>query len=455
MKLKVTLFIFMSALFVFFVSAIWVSFDIWFEKENQEIVALNLFNMLLLIGLFFLVALILVGFALNFFILHPINALKNAMHLIQKGHYAINPPSVGTGEIAELSMQFANMVEFVHQNNMQLEEKIKERTEGLLETEWKLNTILDSVDAYIYIKDTNYAYIYANKKTCDYIGRPLEEIVGKDDTMFFEETVATKLREIDRQVIEQGKKISHEEIIPDLKGHIAKAFTSTKLPLFREDGSIYALCGISTDITERKKTEEMIKNFAFYDSLTGLPNRRMLDDRLSFLLAKSKRTDKLGAVMFLDLDNFKPLNDTFGHQAGDILLIEMAKRLTLCVREVDTVARFGGDEFIVALGDLDIDEAISKKQVLKIANKILKAVSVPFSITVMGEDGTRKEITHACTASIGATLFQKYETNKDRIFQRADKAMYVAKSNGRNRVEFIQESQASQISEALKYNALY
>jgi len=189
------------------------------------------------------------------------------------------------------------------------------------------------------------------------------------------------------------------------------------------------------DITARKKAEEQIYNLAFYDALTQLPNRRLLNDRLGQTMAASKRSGHYGALMFLDLDNFKPLNDVHGHAVGDLLLIEVARRLTSCVREVDTVARFGGDEFVVMLSELDQDTAESTAQAAIIAEKIRAALFEPYLLAVKCEDETEITVEHHCAASIGVVAFNS-EVNTEDLIKWADIAMYQAKEGGRNRVHF-------------------
>jgi len=185
-----------------------------------------------------------------------------------------------------------------------------------------------------------------------------------------------------------------------------------------------------------KKSEELIKELAYHDSLTHLPNRRMFQEAFAVMIAHAKRMKKHGALLVLDLDNFKPLNDTHGHNAGDLLLIEVAKRLRACVREVDFVARFGGDEFLVALRDLDEEESVAKAEALKIAGKIRLHVNAPY---VLDLEEDSKIITHECSASIGVALFNHQTPSKERVFSEADKAMYLAKQKGRNRIEFYEE----------------
>ncbi len=145
-------------------------------------------------------------------------------------------------------------------------------------------------------------------------------------------------------------------------------------PEFDSQGKVIGFYGISREITERKQMQDQVRQLAFYDPLTMLANRHLLNDRLSQAMAASKRKAFYGALMFLDLDNFKPINDIHGHTAGDLLLIEVAQRLQKCVREMDTVARFGGDEFIIVLSELTTDETESYKQAQLIAEK--KSVSL-------------------------------------------------------------------------------
>ena len=413
----------------------------WFSLtliDDKELEVIKDFSILPMLSILFLVALIAVSIELHSLILDPLKKLKLSMRKIQSGNYEVDLKPVGTAEIEELSKQFIAMIEYVRANNIALEEIVQERTKGLLQSEAKLNTILDSVEAYIYIKDAQYRYLYANKKTCDLFGVVLGELIGHEDHEFFDEKTAKNIRKVDSEVIEYARKVTLEETNTDKQTGISTTYLSTKMPLSNDDGSIYALCGISTDITERKKTEELIKELAFHDALTHLPNRRMFDERFTFLLAHAKRSHQWGALLVIDLDNFKPLNDAFGHKAGDLLLTDVAARLNACVRQSDIVARFGGDEFIVALGDLGKDEEGAKVEAMKVASKILFHVRAPY-VLLLDEEGNDKMITHECTASIGVTLFGYDKQNKEHIFSEADKAMYCAKQKGRNCIEFSKE----------------
>lgn len=184
------------------------------------------------------------------------------------------------------------------------------------------------------------------------------------------------------------------------------------------------------------EAEEQIRQLAYYDPLTLLPNRRLLNDRLGQMMASSKRSARYGALMFLDLDNFKPINDAHGHGVGDLLLTEVAHRITSCVREVDTVARFGGDEFVVILNELNVDKAESAAQAGLVAEKIRTILAEPYLLTLHQEGKAETTVEHHCTSSIGVVLFINHEDSQEDILKRADMAMYQAKEAGRNLVRF-------------------
>jgi diguanylate cyclase (GGDEF)-like protein/PAS domain S-box-containing protein len=204
----------------------------------------------------------------------------------------------------------------------------------------------------------------------------------------------------------------------------------------KTNGEVDLVAAMVEDISVRKQMEEQVHQLAFFDPLTKLANRRMLKDRLSKAMAASKRSARYGAVMVLDLDNFKPLNDRHGHLAGDLLLIDVARRMLSCVREADTVARLGGDEFVVMLGELDTDKAESASQAQQIAEKVRGTLSVPYRLTLKEEGGAGSVVEHRCSASIGVVLFVSHEISQEDILKWADAAMYRAKDEGRNAIRF-------------------
>lgn len=195
---------------------------------------------------------------------------------------------------------------------------------------------------------------------------------------------------------------------------------------FYED-QVSHLDGVITDITDKKIREKEISHLAFYDPLTHLPNRRLLIDRLNQVQLSSQRNKRFAAIMFVDLDSFKELNDTFGHDYGDILLQQVAERLSSIVREEDTVARLGGDEFIVLLKDLSDNMDEATEEVINIADKLMHILNTPYTL---------KAIEYKCTSSIGITFIQGNEYDQDELIKQADRAMYDAKKSGRNTYRF-------------------
>jgi diguanylate cyclase (GGDEF)-like protein len=184
-------------------------------------------------------------------------------------------------------------------------------------------------------------------------------------------------------------------------------------------------------------TSEQVQHLAFYDSLTNLPNRRLLHDRLKQTMAAKRRSRRYGAILFIDLDNFKQINDKRGHAVGDLLLIETANRLRACVREMDTVARFGGDEYVVMINKLELGKDESRTKAAAIAEKIRHELSKPYVLNIQREGNTSLTVEHQCTASIGVALFVGDEDCQDDIIDWADHAMYQAKeAAGKNAIRF-------------------
>lgn len=197
--------------------------------------------------------------------------------------------------------------------------------------------------------------------------------------------------------------------------------------LFDEQGQPSGVLSIGQDMTERRRAEEKIHQLAFYDALTGLANRRLMLEQLRQSVLQHQHSGHYGALMFIDLDHFKWLNDTQGHDMGDQLLVLVAQRLQQAVRQEDSVARLGGDEFIVMLDDLGIDESQATREAERMANRVLSILSEPYVL--------KGELYHL-TSSIGVALFKDQYSDSDELLKRADLAMYDAKSAGRNRLRF-------------------
>ncbi|MCX7175889.1 MAG: EAL domain-containing protein [Proteobacteria bacterium] len=209
------------------------------------------------------------------------------------------------------------------------------------------------------------------------------------------------------------------------------------MPIHWPDGRITHYVAVKEDVTAKKAAALEINTLAFYDPLTSLPNRRLLLDRLKQALASSNRNKRYGALLFIDLDNFKTLNDTLGHDIGDLLLQQVAQRLTICVREGDTVARLGGDEFVVMLEDLSENMEESAAQTKTVGEKILSTLNQSYQLG---------RYPHLSTPSIGVTLFADQQETIDELLKRADLAMYQAKAAGRNTLRFFDPEMQSVVT---------
>ncbi|NDP38186.1 MAG: EAL domain-containing protein [Rhodoferax sp.] len=334
-------------------------------------------------------------------------------------------------------MALAAMLALALAGSALLRRQVAARTRDLRASEDRLATILNSVDAHIYIKDTALRYQYANRKVCELFGRPLAQVAGRTDDDFFESLTVERLHLNDQRVIENGERIEAEEVNRSRDGTQERTYLSIKLPLRQADGSIYALCGISTDITERKRAEEAIHQLAFYDPLTLLPNRRFLMERLQQTLKANGRQHQRGALLFIDVDNFKDLNDSLGHAMGDELLRQMAVRLGTCTRAGDTLARQGSDEFVLLLCDLSPELDAALEQAQHVAQKILQQIAEPYLL---------ENQNYQSTVSIGIAMFGDEPTSRDELFKQADLAMYRAKAEGRNTLCFFNPAMQAQVS---------
>lgn len=298
--------------------------------------------------------------------------------------------------------------------------------------------LLDNLPFAAWLKDKEGRFLAANKALADSLGaaRP-DLLIGKTDLDLFPREVAERNRAEDRAVLASGEMSQHEEAVLDQEqSRWIETYKATAVdPLGRPLGAV----GFMRDISDRKAAEEQIRSLAYFDSLTGLPNRRLLLDRLGQALIASNRSRRYGALLMLDLDDFKTLNDTRGHDAGDRLLAEVAERLIAVLRECDTVARLGGDEYMVLLEDLSEQQATAANDAELVAEKIRAALSAPYAIR-RGEAGYR------CTSSIGVTLFRGHADAMDTLLKQADVALYQAKNAGRNAVRFFNPAMQTAIA---------
>ncbi len=371
----------------------------------------------------------------------PIHALRDGAKLIGSGVFD-QPITVRTGdELEELADEFNRMSSQLHESYTSLERKVALRTQELTASERLLREAQ---------RIAGLGSFVCNLKTGEWTSSEvLDDVLGIDKS--YARTArgwAALIHPEDLPAIGEsfklaafGKKLAIDDVLRIIRPSdravrwvhgLAKVEHSS-------DASALALHGTIQDITERKLMEDQVRQLAFYDSLTELPNRRLLGDRLNQTLIAGRRTGSYGALMFLDLDNFKPLNDKYGHAIGDLLLVEVARRLTQCVRKADTVSRFGGDEFVVMLCELSHNRADATEQSRVVAEKIRASLSECYALPVRIEAGTLTTIEHCCSASIGVQVFNCAETTADLILKGADAAMYQAKDAGRNMVRLYAE----------------
>ena len=279
----------------------------------------------------------------------------------------------------------------------------KQKDKFLREQEEYFRMIAENSEDFIAVLDVEGHRLY-NNPTYKKLFGDTEELKGTDSFAEIHPDDRVLIRRVFKETVKSGigMRTDFRFVLP---GGNIRHMESRGSVIKDSQGQVSRIIVVSRDITERKLAEDKIHNLAFYDVLTGLPNRRLLNDRLLQSMAASKRSGYSGALMFIDLDNFKPLNDQYGHAAGDLLLEEVARRINSCVREVDTVSRFGGDEFVVLLNELDVDDSKSNKEAGFVAEKIHLILAEPYELTVEHDGEVETSVTHICTSSIGVVLF--------------------------------------------------
>ena len=290
-----------------------------------------------------------------------------------------------------------------------------------------VRTLIETIPDMIWLKDVDGVYLDCNPAFERLWNKPRAQIVGKTDLDFVPAEAAALFRELDRAAMATDGAVVYEDWKTLATDGSRGVYESIKKAMRDPQGHVIGVMGISRDISQRKRDQQEIHRLAFHDALTGLPNRRLLEDRLQRAMLMSARSGQFGAVLFMDIDNFKSLNDALGHDAGDLLLKIVGQRLMAHVRAQDTVARLGGDEFVVVLAELSSDEVAAVAQVQSVAEKILSALNAPYTLA-----------DHVChsTPSIGLVMFKGVAVTVDEILKQADRAMYKAKGAGRNTLRF-------------------
>jgi diguanylate cyclase (GGDEF)-like protein/PAS domain S-box-containing protein len=312
----------------------------------------------------------------------------------------------------------------------------KRSEEELYRAHQMLQTLLNTIPQRVFWKDRNCSYVGCNRAFATDAGlNDPAEIIGKSDFDLVWSETAEVYRTDDKLVMEQGSaKLGYEEIQDRPDGGRVWLRTS-KLPLSDREGKVTGVIGTYEDITDRKVAEDRVQYLAYYDALTGLPNRALLQDRLAKALASARRRKDRVALLFLDLDRFKDINDSLGHSVGDLLLQEVAERLKKWSREQDTVARVGGDEFVIVLTAAKdgADAAVA-------AERLVHAMSA--AIVVQGR-------TLSVGCSLGISIFPEHGADSETLIKNADAAMYCAKENGGHNFKFFTDDMNAQAVERL------
>jgi diguanylate cyclase (GGDEF)-like protein/PAS domain S-box-containing protein len=276
-------------------------------------------------------------------------------------------------------------------------------------------SLMENVADSIYFKDLYCRLVRVSQRMANSLGfQHPDELVGKNDVELFGQEFGERTRMEDLRVMETGQPIIGlvESRERDDGG---MTWTSTsKMPLYDTNGNIYGLLGITREINELIQVEHDLQFLATHDVLTSLPNRYLLFDRMDQAIFRAQRYGSMLAIMFLDLDDFKAINDTYGHATGDLLLVQVANKLTSLVRELDTVARFGGDEFVIILESVQKEEEIAQ-----IAERIIKEIPKGIDIYPKNPD---------ISVSMGISLFPQHGMTASKLIACADEAMYRAKS---------------------------
>lgn len=380
------------------------------SKSALTQMATDIFITNLLISFSFALLFLLLNRRLTNSITQPLNELSASMGRAQRGESQVRVEPSGPKDIASMAFAFNSMM------------SVQEEREAAL----RIAAIAFETDEGIMVTDENAVIIRINQAFTRLTGYSAEEAVGRNPSLLKSNRQNAKFYQQMWESLHRDNSWQGEIWNKRKSGEVYPQWLNITAVLGK-NGKVTNYVGAFIDFSERKQAEKEIHHLAYYDPLCELPNRRLLIDRLQQAIAASSRTLTGGALMFIDLDNFKTLNDTRGHGVGDMLLIEVAKRLQACVREGDTLARFGGDEFVLLLKGLSQNNALAAVQAQVVAEKVVEVINRPYVI----EGGE----CHS-SSSVGITLFANHKDKFDELLKQADTAMYEAKKSGRNTLRF-------------------
>ncbi len=340
----------------------------------------------------------------------PLDQLSSSMGRAQRGELQVRVTPMGPKDIADMAHAFNSMM------------SVQEEREAAL----RIAAIAFETDEGMILTDEHAVIIRVNKAFTLLTGYSAVEAVGRKPSLLKSDRQDAAFYVHMWESLRQNKSWQGEIWNRRKNGEIYPEWLNITAVVDKDD-RVTNYVGAFVDITERKRAENEIHHLAFYDPLSQLPNRRLLLDRLRQAIATSARNRSGGALLFIDLDNFKTLNDTKGHSIGDLLLIEVAKRLKGCIREGDTLARFGGDEFVLLLEGLSGDSAQAAVHARGAGEKVVAALNQPYIL-----EGNEFH----SSSSVGITLFANHREEIDELLKQADTAMYEAKKSGRNTLRF-------------------
>lgn len=315
----------------------------------------------------------------------------------------------------------AHLVVNLRHIKRKLEKKVLETTDKSQQLKRQLDTLLYAIPDLVWLKDLEGKYLFCNRSFEKLFGLSEAEIIGNTDYDFIDLKSADFFRAHDMLVMDLQKEMVYEEELIFHGNDYRGLFEVVKTPFYNEKHLLIGVLGIARDITKRRENEQRIEVLESFDTLTGLPNKTMLRSHIEHDISIAKRKQESLAILFLDVDHFKHINDTLGHGAGDTLLIEVSKRLKQALRQEDTLSRQGGDEFVIVLPGIKADSAAH------VAKKLLSAIEEPIKLNA-------HEL--VITASIGISMYPSDGVDMETLFKYADAAMYLAKQNGRNNYRF-------------------
>ena len=365
--------------------------------------------------------------------MRPLQKVVDQMKRISEGDLHEIPEAFGCGEPGHVTRTLAIMQVQLMMSSDELHKKIKE----LIQTESELRVAASAFESHeaMMICDPATVILRINQACIQSTGYSAEELLGRKPKLLQSDRHGPDFYRELWDAVERTGGWQGEFWLKHRNGEVhPKWLTISAVKTSR--GMVTHYIGTHFDISQRKKDEERITQLAFYDQLTGLANRTLLLERLKQAMTSSTRNKKYAALLFIDLDNFKTLNDTLGHDMGDLLLKQVGQRLTACVRAEDTVARLGGDEFVLVLTNLSEMEGDANSEAKVIGGKVLSS---------LGQFYQLKDVIYQCTSSIGATLFKADTVGTDELMKQADLAMYKSKSEGRNALHFFDPDMAAAV----------